>query len=57
MQLGLVEDHPTVGTVTVKRAELETEHAPSVQVRQRRPRRRVQIAVEHLGHEVLGNVA
>ncbi len=58
VQLGLQENYPSARALVVKRlVELGKQCAGSIRVRKRRPRRRVEIAVEHLGDEVVGDLA
>ncbi len=59
MQLGLDENKPPSGAVAEieEAAELSEQHAGGARMREGRPRRGVELAVEHLGDEVLGHFA
>ena len=58
VQLRLEQNHPSFRVLAVKGPmDVGEERTGCVRVRQRRPRERVEIAIEHFGDEVLRNVA
>ena len=59
VELRLIENQPptrTAASVIERITELSSEHARCAAVRNRRSRRRIELAVEYLGDEVIGDL-